>query len=344
MFDNRKTPREIVNYNLFRGVTDWTNLKQFDYYEKGYPFLIVLRYPKFIELNMQYESPATQTMLKSYLHILEHEFVGLEGIENITTATGEFTNGIRTVNYINKVEQASGTFTMNFRERSGMVITKFNEYYLTGVKDKETQVKTYHGLIDTLRERTDTGFKYTFDPGVDKEVFTFLYFVTDNTMSQIEAAYLICGAQPTTAELSIADQKKGEIDTVDLSCQFNGIALILMLRLRLVLISCVIQATTQLAVFLLTLLSSLIEKLQEFKQTSKQTLLHLRVQIQTPLLSNLMKRLLKKSPLIRVNIHFRLMMEISLHLRQPLQLTTNKINSSGHIAHWILLFNIHHHH
>ena len=225
MFDNRKTPREIVNYNLFRGVTDWTNLKQFDYYEKGYPFLIVLRYPKFIELNMQYESPATQTMLKSYLHILEHEFVGLEGIENITTATGEFTNGIRTVNYINKVEQASGTFTMNFRERSGMVITKFNEYYLTGVKDKETQVKTYHGLIDTLRERTDTGFKYTFDPGVDKEVFTFLYFVTDNTMSQIEAAYLICGAQPTTAELSIADQKKGEIDTVDLSCQFNGIAL-----------------------------------------------------------------------------------------------------------------------
>lgn len=225
MFDNRKTPREIVNYNLFRGVTDWTNLKQFDYYEKGYPFLIVLRYPKFIELNMPYETEATQTMLRSYLHILEHEFTGLEGIENITTGTGEFTNGIRTVNYINKVEQASGTFTMNFRERSGMVITKFNEYFLTGVKDKETQVKTYHGLIDALREETDAGFKYTFDPGVDKEVFTFLYFVTDNTMSQIEAAYLICGAQPTTAELSIADQKKGEIDTADLACQFNGIAL-----------------------------------------------------------------------------------------------------------------------
>ena len=54
MFDNLKSPRQILQYNLFKGVTDWTNFKQFDYYEKGYPFLLVLRYPKFIELNLQY--------------------------------------------------------------------------------------------------------------------------------------------------------------------------------------------------------------------------------------------------------------------------------------------------
>lgn len=228
MFDNRKSPREIMNYNLYKGVTDWTNLKQFDYYEKGYPFLLVLRYPKWVELNRQFETANTVKMIDSYLHILEHEFVGLEGIENITTGTGEITNGIRTLNYINKVEQASGTFTMEFKERSGMIITRMHEYLLTGTKDKETQVKTYHGLIDQLRSLNadGTGFDYSsFDPGLDKEVFTFLYFTTDNTMSQIEAAYLIVGAQPTTAELSIADQKKGEIDNVSLSVQFNGIAL-----------------------------------------------------------------------------------------------------------------------
>lgn len=220
MFGNLKTPRDILKYNLFKGVTDWTNFKQFDYYEKGYPFLLILRYPKFIELNYDYEDQATQRIIKSYLHILEHEFVGLEGIENITTANGEFTNGIKTINYINKVEQAAGTFTMEFRERAGMPITKFNKYYLTGVKDTETQVKHYHGLIDRLREQG-----VEFESGVDKEVFSFLYFVTDNTMCNIEASYLICGAQPTQAELSIADQKKGEIDNATLSCQFQGFCL-----------------------------------------------------------------------------------------------------------------------
>lgn len=226
MFDNRKTPRQILNYNLYRGVTDWTNLKQFDYYEKGYPFLIVLRYPKWVELNLPYETEATRNMINTYLHILENEFVGLEGIENITTGTGEISNGIRTLNYINKVEQASGTFTMEFKERAGMPITRTHEYILTGIKDKETQVKTYHGLIDHLREELEGGgFKYTFEPGLDKEVFSFLYFVSDNTMSQIEAAYLIVGAQPTSAELSIADQKRGEIDNSTISVQFNGIAL-----------------------------------------------------------------------------------------------------------------------
>lgn len=225
MFDNLKTPREILNYNLFKGVTDWTNFKQFDYYEKGYPFLLVLRYPKFIELNRDYETPATRRIIESYLHILEYEFVGLEGIENITTSNGEFTNGIKTVNYINKVEQAAGTFTMEFRERAGMPITKFNKYYLTGIKDTETQVKHYHGLIDRLREIEKNGGVSGFEPGVDKEVFTFLYFVTDNTMTKVEASHLICGAQPTQAELSIADQKRGEIDNATLSCQFQGICL-----------------------------------------------------------------------------------------------------------------------
>lgn len=220
MFDNLKTPREIMQYNLFKGVTDWTNLKQFDYYEKGYPFLLVIRYPKFIEMNLDYESPETKRVIRSYLHILENEFIGLEGIENLTTGNGEFTNGIKTVNYINKVEQAAGTFTMEFKERSGMPITKFNQYFLTGIKDKETQVKTYHGLIDKFKK---AGIK--FEPGVDKECFTFLYFVTDNTMTQVEAAYLICAAQPTQAELAGADQKRGEIDNLTLSCQFQGICL-----------------------------------------------------------------------------------------------------------------------
>lgn len=33
-FKGLKTPRELLNYNLMRGVTDFSNLKQWDLYEK----------------------------------------------------------------------------------------------------------------------------------------------------------------------------------------------------------------------------------------------------------------------------------------------------------------------
>ena len=39
-FKGLKTPREILQYNLMRGVTDFSNLEQYDLYEKGYPFMI----------------------------------------------------------------------------------------------------------------------------------------------------------------------------------------------------------------------------------------------------------------------------------------------------------------
>lgn len=48
-FKGLKTPRELLNYNLMRGVTDFSNLKQWDLYEKGYPFLVVVSIPDFLK-------------------------------------------------------------------------------------------------------------------------------------------------------------------------------------------------------------------------------------------------------------------------------------------------------
>jgi len=218
LFSNLRTPREVVNYNLMKGVTDWTNLKQFDYYETGFPFLIVIDYPKWIRRAMAYEGPEVRSIIQTYLHVLENEFIGLDGIENITTSTATISNGIRELSVINKVEQAAGQITMEYHERAGMPLTKFHRYYLTGIHDLETQAKTYHGLIDTL------GFDEV-QPGLDKEVFTFLYFTTDNTFSRVEAAHLFCCCQPTTADLSISEHKKGEIDFSVRQLTFNGLCL-----------------------------------------------------------------------------------------------------------------------
>ena len=213
MYAGLKKPMSVTRYTLMRGVTDFGNLKQYDLFESGYPFLIVVDYPKFLQklkkVNTEYEN-----LINNYLHILEYEFRGLDGLDNITGDTQELTNGINTLNLITKVnEQSNGTFSMRFFEKSGLVITKTHELFLKGVKDSRTQLKTYHGLIDSGD---------IINPGFHNEVFTFLYFITDNTGAQVERAYLLIACQPTTAEINIVNSEKGNIEFKELTVEFNG--------------------------------------------------------------------------------------------------------------------------
>lgn len=224
VFKGLKTPRNLLEYNLMRGVTDFSQLEQFDLYEKGYPWLVVISIPDFMR-DLALNSEEMQNIVGNYVHIMEHDFKGIDNIENITgEPNGEISNGIRSIQLINRVTQgASTTFTMRFYERSGSVMTKFNELYLTGIKDKDTQAKTYHGLIDWYTFGTGPDTPSGRDPGPHREVFSFMYFLTDNTVTKIEKAFLICAAQPTTAEFStLYDGEKGEIGWGELSMSFNG--------------------------------------------------------------------------------------------------------------------------
>lgn len=224
VFKGLKTPRNLLEYNLMRGVTDFSQLEQFDLYEKGYPWLVVISIPDFMR-DLALNSEEMQNIVGNYVHIIEHDFKGIDNIENITgEPNGEISNGIRSIQLINRVTQgASTTFTMRFYERSGSVMTKFNELYLTGIKDKDTQAKTYHGLIDWYTFGTGPDTPSGRDPGPHREVFSFMYFLTDNTVTKIEKAFLICAAQPTTAEFStLYDGEKGEIGWGELSMSFNG--------------------------------------------------------------------------------------------------------------------------
>ena len=49
--DNRYniSAKRLSQYTAFRGVTDFTQLAQFDPYEKGYSFLAVISIPKFMD-------------------------------------------------------------------------------------------------------------------------------------------------------------------------------------------------------------------------------------------------------------------------------------------------------
>lgn len=224
VFKGLKTPREILQYNLMRGVTDFSNLEQYDLYEKGYPFLIVVKAPDFLVDLASKSTTGIKPLLDNYIHILENDFRGIDSMDGITgEATSEISNGIRSIQVINKVTKPSNSnFTMSYYERSGSVMTKLNELYLTGIKDPDTQVKHYHGLIDDYifnGNYTPSGA----DPGPHRECWSFLYFLTDNTMSKIERAFLIAAAQPNSADFgNLYTGQKGQIEFAEIQLSFNG--------------------------------------------------------------------------------------------------------------------------
>lgn len=218
MFTGSMTPRDVTAFTLFRGVTDFSNLVQFNNFESGYSFLIVLSIPKFLD-NMCAQNNDYKTLIQNYRHILEYEFKGISGFDDITSETSEISNGVSNLQLITKVNmQSASQFSMRYTEKSGLTLAKVNELFLRGIKDPKSQVKTYNGL---LADGTMSEAGYEF------ETFSFLYFVTDNTTLNIEKAYLIVAAQPTTAGLAeVSNSERGEIGWKEVDMQFNGIPLV----------------------------------------------------------------------------------------------------------------------
>lgn len=207
-----KMPRNVTEYTLMKGVTDFSNLKQFDLFESGYSFLTVVSVPRFMQL-LAAQDTKIKNLQDGIIHIMEGEFRGLDGIPDIQADTFSVTNGATEMQIINNVTMdTSIQVSMSFYERSGSLITNYLNYYLTGIKDPYSKAKTYHGLVGTS----------VTDPGPDYEVFTFLYYVTDNTMRNIEKAYLLANAQPTLAPNgSLYNPQRGTHDFQEVQLSFN---------------------------------------------------------------------------------------------------------------------------
>lgn len=218
MFSDLKTPRDVTGYTLFRGTTDFTQLQQFDLYESGYPYLIVVSIPEFLK-KMAERDTDVANLVNSYVHILEYEFRGLDsGLENITSDTQEITNGVQSMNVITKVNAPSAsTFSMRYFEKSGSTMTKLHQLYLRSVKDPATTFKTYNGLIGTGADQIQPQ-----DAGFHKECFSFLYIHTDNTGMLVEQAAYLVGCMPTTAELQIYNGTKGSVEFQEIAAEFTG--------------------------------------------------------------------------------------------------------------------------
>jgi hypothetical protein len=237
IFDNTLAPNPVTSYTLFRGVTDYTNLAQFDLYETGYSFLVLLQIPVFLDKlsAISSEKGGYASLIENYRHIIEYEFRGAQGIDDITGETSPLTNGLTDLNIITRVtEQGGSQFTMNYFERSGSIITKTHELFLRGVKDPRTQVKRYCGLLnEPLTNRSNQVVNQTDqnsnsgnlmqDKGYQYEIFHFLLIVTDNTCLNVEKAYILASCQPTIANTTIYNVTRGEIQFQEMGVQFQGL-------------------------------------------------------------------------------------------------------------------------
>lgn len=223
MFSELKTPADLTKYTLFRGTTDFSQLQQFELYESGYPYLVLVSIPRFIEV-MAKKDDSVRDLVNSYKAVIEREFLGFDsGLTNIEGETSEISNGVQSVNLITKVNAPSGsTISATYKEKAGAVITKMHELYLRSIRDPNSTFKTYNGMIGFDKDQLHPDSN---DVGFHNECFTFLYMHTDNTGLMLERAVLYTCCQPTTAELQIFNGRKGDVQFQEVSVEYNAFPL-----------------------------------------------------------------------------------------------------------------------
>jgi hypothetical protein len=204
-------PKNLTQYTAFRGVTDFTQIGQFAQYESGYSFLSVIKMPTFMS-KLAAENSDIKNLVDGFKWMLEYEFRGLDGLPDITAETYTISDGINEQNLINTVKMdTSITVSMQYYEKTGTPIARFSELYLTGIKDPKSQAKTYHGLIKNN----------ILEPSPENEVFTLLYYNTDNTMLRLERAVLLANCQLTKAELSQYNAQRSDINNKEVTIEFT---------------------------------------------------------------------------------------------------------------------------
>lgn len=254
-----RTPTGAAN---MRGAVDFSDASAFNLAEKGHGIFVVLNTPKMMKaikansadsgLKYAYVEQGTTTNTitasdtivgKNYLglptiltpnsnlvtaidefpKILESEFKGLDGLDDITSDTMEISDGISTLNVLGSVNYSTNQeITLRFTEKAGRTLTTYSSAYLRAIRDTRTKAKTYLGCANIFAPTNYTDGERIIKPDFANEVFTFLYIIPDNTWEVCEKVYLLANAQITKAAYSSLDNfDKGDIGLVEIDIPFN---------------------------------------------------------------------------------------------------------------------------
>lgn len=138
-----RTYKGTADENFFQGTFDMdqNNLQDYDPFIGGYAFIVWTKLPQFFD-------SAAKTDFKN---MTEKNFKSLDGINDLQLESEAIGLGYagNTYDAATTLKKPEGTFTLKHQEYMGSPIRKFYEYWITGIRDPETGVATYHGKIGT---------------------------------------------------------------------------------------------------------------------------------------------------------------------------------------------------
>lgn len=202
---------DYASDNLFTGVwnLDQSNLERFDPYVQGYSFFMWTKLPAFFD----------EEYANNFKALTERNYKSFSGIGNLTLSDDNVSAGFAGNQYpvaINMTKENT-SFTITHNELAGSPIRELYHYWITGIRDPETGLATYHGHIE------DGSFVYS----AKNHTAELLYVVTDPSgavggSSGIEFACYYTNVFPTQIPMDHLNYTSGDHGLTEISQEFRG--------------------------------------------------------------------------------------------------------------------------
>jgi hypothetical protein len=141
--------------NLFSGVWNLNqeNLTKYDPFITGYAFIVWTKLPVFMERDRTtslFGAGSNLTVAESFKILTEKNFKSLSGVGDITLGVEDITHGFAGNAYgvATGISKENTSFSLTHQELSGSPMRKVYDYWVSGIRDYETGLATYHGQIN----------------------------------------------------------------------------------------------------------------------------------------------------------------------------------------------------
>jgi hypothetical protein len=201
--------------NLFTGVWNLNrdNLDRFDPFIQGWAAIVWTKLPAFFEKSSK---SAVTTQFK---HLTEKNFKSFSGISDITLEADQMSAGFtgNELPVATTIKKENTSFTLKHYELSGSPVREMYQYWITGIRDPETGVATYHGAI------ANGNLVYS----MKNHTGELLYVVTDPSFAiggamGIEFAAYYTNVFPTKIPQDHLNYSSGDHGLTEIDIEFRG--------------------------------------------------------------------------------------------------------------------------
>lgn len=202
--------------NLFAGV--WRlkqdNLNRFDPFIQGYASIIWTKLPLFFT----YANDDT-TIGAQFKALTEKNFKSFSGLSDLTLDAETMSHGFagNELPVATNLKKENTSFTLKHYELAGSPIREMYQYWITGIRDPETGLATYHGALKNG--------KCVYS--MKNHTAELLYVVTDPSFAiggntGIEAAAYYTNCFPTKIPMDHLNYSSGDHGITEIDIEFRG--------------------------------------------------------------------------------------------------------------------------